>query len=200
MKNNQINLLAPVLLSCLCILFNTKVVGAELKLGPLSSGNAPVLHKLELSPGQLGQLANVKIKGPKLSSKETKQLRRVAYDIFGGRQEQGKNKWEQLMESIGSKKSLNSEEVMNVLFRVFQESISDMNEDKKYWIAKLKMHNEIGDALSEHIKELNEQAIVYEKEQELAELKGDKKKEIVVKVITCIPTRFSNNFKLKTSY
>ncbi len=45
--------------------------------------------------------------------------------------------------------------VMEVLYRVLRESINDQNEDKKYWLAKLKMYNAIAEALSDYLKDLN---------------------------------------------
>ncbi|MCK5208905.1 MAG: hypothetical protein KAQ62_09520 [Cyclobacteriaceae bacterium] len=47
--------------------------------------------------------------------------------------------------------------VMHKLFIIFKKSINQMNNDQKYWIDKLQYHNEIGQALSEHLKELTEE-------------------------------------------
>ena len=47
-------------------------------------------------------------------------------------------------------------DVMATLYFVFRESIVQQNEDKKYWITKLKMYNEIGAALGDYLAELNE--------------------------------------------
>ncbi|KKM17341.1 hypothetical protein LCGC14_1676760 [marine sediment metagenome] len=44
--------------------------------------------------------------------------------------------------------------IMEVLFLVFKELIENMNEDKKHFLDKLKMYNEMGDALGDYLKEL----------------------------------------------
>jgi hypothetical protein len=48
---------------------------------------------------------------------------------------------------------------MAVLFLVFRDSIVEQNEDKKHWLDKLAMANEIADALSDYLKELTEAAL-----------------------------------------
>ena len=45
-----------------------------------------------------------------------------------------------------------------VLYYVFRESIIEQNEDKKYWLSKLKMYNDLAEALSDYLKKLNEAA------------------------------------------
>lgn len=46
--------------------------------------------------------------------------------------------------------------IMETLFMVFRESIEEMNEDKQYFLEKLKMYNDMGEELSEYLKELND--------------------------------------------
>lgn len=48
--------------------------------------------------------------------------------------------------------------VNELVFLVMREALKEANEDKKYWIAKLEMYNEIGKALSEYLKELSDLA------------------------------------------
>lgn len=200
MDNKRLNLMAAFLLSFFCAFFSSTALAVELKPGQLTPNKAPVLHKLELSPEQFSRLAKLKLKPPRLSSKERRLLRKISYDVSANRLDQGKKRWEQLMVSMGSKKSLVQEDVMTVLFHVFKQSISDINEDIQYFNKKLKMYEELGDAMSDYVKELNEKMNIYEKEQEVNELKGDRKKDIVVKIITCMPTRNAKNMKLKYSY
>jgi hypothetical protein len=46
--------------------------------------------------------------------------------------------------------------IMETLFAVFRASIEEMNEDKEHFSRKLKMYNDMGEALSEYLKELND--------------------------------------------
>ena len=48
--------------------------------------------------------------------------------------------------------------IMAGLFAVFRESIIETNKDKRYWLQKLKTHNEIAAALGDYLKELNDAA------------------------------------------
>lgn len=50
-------------------------------------------------------------------------------------------------------------EIMSALFYVFLESIQETNEDKKHFMEKLSMYNEMSKAMGEYLKELNEIAI-----------------------------------------
>lgn len=47
-------------------------------------------------------------------------------------------------------------DIMATLFFVFKESIAEQNEDKKYWLMKLKMYNDIHSALDDYLQELND--------------------------------------------
>lgn len=44
--------------------------------------------------------------------------------------------------------------IMEVLFLVFRQSIQETNEDKKYFLQKLKMFNDMGESLSNYLSEL----------------------------------------------
>lgn len=200
MGKYQMYLIVAFLLSSCYFFFSSAALGIELQKSGLSPNNAPLLHKLEHSPEQFSRLSNIKTKTPKLTPKETRLLRKISYDISANRHDQGKQKWQQLLVSMNSNKKMEQDDVNNVLFKVFEESISDLNDDMDYYNKKLEMYQEVGDALSEYIKELNENMDIYEKEQALAESKGGKKKDVVIKVIDCIPTRYSKKMKLKTSY
>ncbi len=50
-------------------------------------------------------------------------------------------------------------DIMATLFLVFRESIEETNEDKKYFLEKLRMMNKISQALGDYLKELNELTI-----------------------------------------
>ncbi|HKY61399.1 MAG TPA: hypothetical protein VJP59_10355 [Gemmatimonadota bacterium] len=52
---------------------------------------------------------------------------------------------------VGSRGSVN---IMEVLFLVLKESLSEMNEDKKYWLEKLAEMNKMSEELSDYLKEL----------------------------------------------
>ncbi len=54
---------------------------------------------------------------------------------------------------------MSEEETFEALFRTFKESIEDMNEDKEYIEKKMEMFNEIGEAINDYMKELNEMGI-----------------------------------------
>lgn len=43
-----------------------------------------------------------------------------------------------------------------MLFFVFRESVTQMNEDKRYWLEKLKQYNETANALHDYLNELND--------------------------------------------
>ena len=45
--------------------------------------------------------------------------------------------------------------IMEALFLVFKESIDEMNEDKQYFLEKMKMHNEVAEAMGDYLRELN---------------------------------------------
>jgi hypothetical protein len=45
-------------------------------------------------------------------------------------------------------------DVMASLFHVFRESIEATNEDKRYFLSKLKMYNDMGEALSDYLSDL----------------------------------------------
>lgn len=57
---------------------------------------------------------------------------------------------------VGSAASASGGDIMAMLYFVFRESIVQENEDKKYWLEKLKLHNALGEALAEYLKELME--------------------------------------------
>ncbi len=61
---------------------------------------------------------------------------------------------EQLAKAV--KKAAMTSDVLGVLFLVFRESIRQTNNDKRYWIEKLQLNNSIGEALSDHLKELTD--------------------------------------------
>ena len=44
--------------------------------------------------------------------------------------------------------------VLETLFTVLRESVNDQNEDKKYWLSKLKMRNKINEALADYLHDL----------------------------------------------
>lgn len=46
--------------------------------------------------------------------------------------------------------------IIEVLLWVIKESVSEMNEDKRYWLSKLAEQNEMSAELSEYLKELSE--------------------------------------------
>lgn len=48
--------------------------------------------------------------------------------------------------------------IMEVLFLVFRESIEATNEDKKYFLEKLKMYNDMSEALSDYLSQLMDEA------------------------------------------
>jgi len=48
--------------------------------------------------------------------------------------------------------------IMEVLFLVFRESIEATNEDKKYFLEKLKKYNDMGEALSDYLSQLMDEA------------------------------------------
>ena len=50
-------------------------------------------------------------------------------------------------------------DIMATLFLVFRESIEEANEDKKYFLEKLRTMNKISQALGDYLKELNELTI-----------------------------------------
>jgi hypothetical protein len=52
--------------------------------------------------------------------------------------------------------STEGQNIMATLFFVFRESIVEQNEDKKYWLTKLKEMNEIAEALADQLKYLND--------------------------------------------
>ncbi len=52
---------------------------------------------------------------------------------------------------IASHGSMN---ILEVLFIVFKESIAELQEDKKYYLEKLAMMNQMGEALSDYLEEL----------------------------------------------
>ena len=45
---------------------------------------------------------------------------------------------------------------MTAIFEVMKESIEEQNEDKEMWLEKLEMYEEMGDALSDYLSELND--------------------------------------------
>ena len=65
-----------------------------------------------------------------------------------------KNEFTELLGEIMS--GYPSGDIMAQLFRVFRSSIEETNEDKRYWLSKLKEQNEIAEAMGEYLKELNE--------------------------------------------
>ncbi len=44
--------------------------------------------------------------------------------------------------------------IMETLFLVYRESIEETNEDKRFFLTKLKMFNDMGEALSDYLREL----------------------------------------------
>ena len=49
-----------------------------------------------------------------------------------------------------------SQNIMEKLFFVFRESIQKQNQDKEYFLSRLKTMNEIGEQLGDYLKELND--------------------------------------------
>jgi len=50
--------------------------------------------------------------------------------------------------------NLSQQNIMAVLFFVFKESVESQNEDKKYWLEKLRQYNELGQALHDELERL----------------------------------------------
>lgn len=71
----------------------------------------------------------------------------------------------------------NATDILEALFSVFKESIEDMEDDKEYMLAKLEMFNDMGEALSDYLHEINEAA------QEVSEEKDgeENNSEILIK-------------------
>jgi len=51
---------------------------------------------------------------------------------------------------------LPSDSIFEVLFAVMRESISEANEDRKYFLMKLNMYNKIAQALADYLQELSD--------------------------------------------
>lgn len=66
----------------------------------------------------------------------------------------GSTPQEQLSKALKNTVVMSS--VLGELFNVFRESIREANHDKRYWIEKLQLYNSIGQALSDHLKELTD--------------------------------------------
>jgi len=71
---------------------------------------------------------------------------------------------EQLAKAL--KKTTVTSDVLVKLFRVFRESVSQANIDNLYWIEKLQLYNSIGEALSDHLKELTDAIADFDKEKD----------------------------------
>ena len=54
--------------------------------------------------------------------------------------------------------STSQSDIMKTLFVVFRESIRQTNDDKRYFLGKLKMYNDVAQAMGDFIKELNDAA------------------------------------------
>lgn len=50
--------------------------------------------------------------------------------------------------------NLSQQNIMAVLFFVFKESVESQNEDKKFWLEKLRQYNELGQALHDELERL----------------------------------------------
>ena len=73
----------------------------------------------------------------------------------GAPEEQVMTMWEIfLSENAGASNT----EIMATLFYIFKEAIDDMNEDKAYWLQKLKNHNDIAEALGDYLGDLADDA------------------------------------------
>lgn len=49
--------------------------------------------------------------------------------------------------------------IMEVLFLVFSEAIESTNEDKRYFLEKLGMHNDVGQAIQDYLNQLSENVL-----------------------------------------
>jgi hypothetical protein len=65
--------------------------------------------------------------------------------------------------------------IMGVIFLVFRDSIEEQNEDKRYWLERLKEQDAIADALGDYLEELASASRDLE-----AEVRGDKEAEASV--------------------
>lgn len=73
--------------------------------------------------------------------------------------------------------------IHEILFVCFKEAIKETNEDKKYFLSKLKMYNDIGEQLSEELKELTQHS------RELGIKAAEAKSEDSHKVLTPRPVQ-----------
>ncbi len=62
---------------------------------------------------------------------------------------------------------------LGLQFMVFRESIAQVEENKKYWLSRMKETNEISEAISDYMKEINDA---------LLHLQGSKKKKAKMKL------------------
>ena len=76
---------------------------------------------------------------------------------------------------------------MEAIFKTFQQSINDMNDDKAYFQKKMETLKEIGEAMSDYIKELNESGWGTEESEDLTKI-STKQIEVINKFEKQIPS------------
>ncbi len=65
------------------------------------------------------------------------------------------NDRERILRWSSEKLGIPGGDILGLLFFIFRESIMEQNEDKQYWLSKLKDLNAVADELSSYLEELN---------------------------------------------
>ncbi len=74
-----------------------------------------------------------------------------------------------------------------ILFSAFNDSIYEQNDDKKYWIYKLRQYNEIAEGLGDYLKELNDHLQTIEGRDSDEDGLNDYEEEVIIGTDPLIP-------------
>lgn len=152
----------PVLFLVACLLAVPAAHAAGPAVAPRKSPPAPsparpiVIPAIVVNEALLDRLSTRPVPLPgNLSPAQRNGLDAVARHLKAGNMGAAQAQWRTTLASYVSMNTAGSD-ILAMMYFVMKESIVQQNEDKKYYLQKLKHYNAISDALRKHLRELAE--------------------------------------------
>ena len=162
---------------------------------------APVLHKLEINEEFLHKLERSNLTMPaRLSYHARVQIRYIVQEISLKDLNSAMTRWDVLLNEQLMKNHLADIDINELIRYILSESYKNATNDLRYFQNKVKYYNSIKSDIRSHVSELREIVSAYQQEVLAANEAGQVVADKSVKVITCIPTQFSNSFRIKTTW
>ena len=175
--------------------------GVELQKSITPQRNLPQLHKLEITKNYLEQLANSRLTRPAgLTSSAHSQLTLIIQDFSTNQHSAASARWEQLLTEMGNRNKLNSVDINTLAQWVLRQTYIENTQDLRYYAEKIQFFNKLKKGVRDSISETRAAVSAFMNKQ-ASKNNGQWPvgKKIRVKVISCLPTMFSRDARLRTS-